>query len=45
MEYLKVAQDLDMYGVSYFEISNKKGTGLLLGIDALGLNIYEKADR
>ena len=45
MEYLKVAQDLDMYGVSYFEIANKKGTELLLGVDALGLNIYEKADR
>ena len=23
MEYLKIAQDLDMYGVNYFQISNK----------------------
>lgn len=45
MEYLKVAQDLEMYGVNYFEIKNKKGTELWLGVDALGLNIYEKEDR
>lgn len=45
MEYLKIAQDLDMYGVNYFEIRNKKGTELYLGVDALGLNIYEKNDR
>lgn len=42
MEYLKIAQDLEMYGVNYFEIKNKKGTDLWLGVDALGLNIYEK---
>uniref|UniRef100_A0A669DP92 NF2, moesin-ezrin-radixin like (MERLIN) tumor suppressor n=1 Tax=Oreochromis niloticus TaxID=8128 RepID=A0A669DP92_ORENI len=41
MEYLKIAQDLDMYGVNYFLIRNKKGTDLLLGVDALGLHIYE----
>ncbi|PAV56141.1 hypothetical protein WR25_13377 isoform E [Diploscapter pachys] len=29
----------------YFEIRNKKGTELYLGVDALGLNIYEKHDR
>merc|ERR1712168_594270 len=45
MEYLKIAQDLEMYGVNYFEIKNKKGTELWLGVDALGLNIYEKGDR
>ncbi|VDK63893.1 unnamed protein product [Onchocerca ochengi] len=45
MEYLKIAQDLEMYGVNYFEIRNKKGTELFLGVDALGLNIYEKNDR
>uniref|UniRef100_A0A224YXH4 Moesin/ezrin/radixin homolog 1 n=1 Tax=Rhipicephalus zambeziensis TaxID=60191 RepID=A0A224YXH4_9ACAR len=42
MEYLKIAQDLDMYGVNYFRISNKKETDLWLGVTALGLNIYEK---
>jgi len=45
MEYLKIAQDLEMYGVNYFDIKNKKGTALWLGVDALGLNIYEKEDR
>uniref|UniRef100_A0A674MPY9 Ezrin b n=1 Tax=Takifugu rubripes TaxID=31033 RepID=A0A674MPY9_TAKRU len=45
MEYLKIAQDLEMYGVNYFEIKNKKGTALWLGVDALGLNIYEKEDK
>merc|ERR1711936_1129789 len=45
MEYLKITQDLEMYGVNYFEIKNKKGTELWLGVDALGLNIYEKEDR
>lgn len=44
MEYLKIAQDLEMYGVNYFEIKNKKGTELYLGVDALGLNVYEHAD-
>ncbi|ROT65461.1 moesin/ezrin/radixin-like 1 [Penaeus vannamei] len=45
MEYLKLAQDLEMYGVNYFDIKNKKGTELWLGVDALGLNIYEKDDK
>lgn len=31
--------------LQYFEIRNKKGTELYLGVDALGLNIYEKNDR
>uniref|UniRef100_A0A8D0DF62 Moesin a n=1 Tax=Sander lucioperca TaxID=283035 RepID=A0A8D0DF62_SANLU len=33
MEYLKIAQDLEMYGVNYFSIKNKKGTELWLGVD------------
>ncbi|XP_032881288.1 ezrin isoform X2 [Amblyraja radiata] len=45
IEYLKIAQDLEMYGVNYFEIKNKKGTDLWLGVDALGLNIYEQNDK
>ena len=44
-EYLKIAQDLDTYGVTYFDITNKKGSKLMLGIDAMGLNIYERADK
>ena len=45
IEYLKASQDLEMYGVNYFELKNKKGTQLFLGVDALGLNIYEKEDK
>lgn len=45
MEYLKISQDLEMYGVNYFSIKNKKGSELWLGVDALGLNIYEQNDR
>ncbi|XP_063696660.1 moesin/ezrin/radixin homolog 2 [Culicoides brevitarsis] len=45
MEYLKIAQDLDMYGVNYFLITNKKNTELWLGVTALGLNIYNKENK
>ncbi|KAF7238469.1 Merlin [Varanus komodoensis] len=45
MEYLKIAQDLEMYGVNYFAIRNKKGTELLLGVDALGLHIYDPENK
>ncbi|KAM4042502.1 ezrin-like [Anomaloglossus baeobatrachus] len=45
LEYLKIAQDLEMYGINYFEIKNKKGTDLFLGVDSLGLNIYEHDDK
>lgn len=44
-EYLKIAQDLEMYGVNYFDIKNKKNTELYLGVDALGLNVYDKNDK
>ena len=45
LEYLKIAQDLEMYGISYFIIKNKRGTELWLGVDSLGLNIYEYDDK
>ncbi|XP_030223991.1 moesin isoform X2 [Gadus morhua] len=45
VEYLKIAQDLEMYGVNYFNIKNKKGSDLWLGVDALGLNIYDQTDK
>jgi radixin len=44
-EYLKIAQDLDMYGVTYFPIKNRKGTDLYLGVDALGINVYERENK
>ena len=37
VEYLKIAQDLEMYGVNYFDIKNKKASELYLGVDALGM--------
>ncbi|CAI9590457.1 unnamed protein product, partial [Staurois parvus] len=35
MNYLKIAQDLDMYGVNYFPITlAKNDSDILLGVDA-----------
>ncbi|KAI1714467.1 ezrin/radixin/moesin family domain-containing protein [Ditylenchus destructor] len=45
LSYLKVAQELDMYGIEYFEISNKKGTDLFLGVQAGGISIYKKNNK
>jgi len=40
-DYLNIAQDLEMYGVTFFEVTNKKGTKLWLGVHNLGMDIYE----
>ena len=45
MEYLKVAQDLETYGITYFEVKNKKGSQLYLGLDSLGINIYARDNK
>lgn len=45
MEYLKITQELDMYGISYFEIFDKKGGRLWLGVSAQGVNIYDEMDK
>ncbi|KAF6770838.1 hypothetical protein AHF37_08613, partial [Paragonimus kellicotti] len=45
LEYLHIAQDLEMYGVTYFKITNKRGIPLLLGVDAFGLNVYAEDNR
>ncbi|KAJ8922081.1 hypothetical protein NQ315_008722 [Exocentrus adspersus] len=45
LEYLKLVQNLEMYGVTYFHIKNRKGTEALLGITALGINIYKENDK
>ncbi|NXX69044.1 MERL protein, partial [Spizella passerina] len=46
MNYLKIAQDLEMYGVNYFPIAqNKNHTDLLLGVDAKGIHIYSINNR
>ncbi|KAM4702312.1 merlin-like [Discoglossus pictus] len=46
MNYLKIAQDLDMYGMTYFPISHTKNdSNILLGVDAKGIHIYNKNNR
>ncbi|MEE6469774.1 hypothetical protein FKM82_008764 [Ascaphus truei] len=46
MNYLKIAQDLDMYGMNYFPISQAKNdSGILLGVDAKGIHLYSKNNR
>nr|BAF49216.1 Mt-merlin [Molgula tectiformis] len=41
LEYLKIALDLEMFGVSLFKIKNNKGSELCLGINAVSVNVYE----
>ncbi|CAL8100808.1 unnamed protein product [Calicophoron daubneyi] len=45
MNYLKFAQELDTYGLVFVPIKNVKSTSLLLGIDALGVNVYPANDK
>lgn len=45
LEYLKLVQNLEMYGVTYFNIKNKKGSEVLLGVTSLGINIYKVDDK
>lgn len=45
MDYLNIAQDLEQYGITYFEITNKKGTRLWLGVHNLGMDIYEYSNK
>lgn len=44
-DYLNIAQDLEQYGITYFEVTNKKGTRLWLGIHNLGMDVYEFNNR
>ena len=45
MDYMKIVQNLEMFGVSYFPIINKRGTEMIFGVDALGINIYDKGEK
>ncbi|EJW88302.1 hypothetical protein WUBG_00789 [Wuchereria bancrofti] len=45
MEYLRVAQDLEMYGIQYYPICNNKETDLTLGVSAQGIGIYKESNR
>lgn len=45
LEYLKVVENLKMYGVTYFEVKDKKGADMWLGVHATGVKIYEKKNK
>ena len=44
LEYLKLAQDLEMYGLAFYPV-NEKGSDILIGIDCLGINFYRPEDK
>ena len=45
MDYLSVAQDLEQYGVTYYEVTNKRGTKVWLGVQNSGMYIYKHANK
>ncbi|CAH8492559.1 unnamed protein product [Dicrocoelium dendriticum] len=45
LEYLQIAQELEMFGVTYFSVKDEIGTLMLLGVDAFGLNVYPADNR
>ena len=44
-EYLKLSQDLEMFGIAYFPVVNKRGTEVVIGLDSRGINVYNVDDR
>eukprot|EP00053_Salpingoeca_punica_P009668 m.86910 g.86910 ORF g.86910 m.86910 type:complete len:366 (-) comp15116_c0_seq2:332-1429(-) len=40
-DYLGVAQHLDMFGTTYFEVENKRGTKMYLGVNNQGMDIFD----
>uniref|UniRef100_A0A6G3ME57 Ezrin (Trinotate prediction) n=1 Tax=Henneguya salminicola TaxID=69463 RepID=A0A6G3ME57_HENSL len=45
MQALECMEQCPMYGTSFFDIINKKGTALKLGIDCHGLTVYKGNNR
>ena len=45
LEYLKLAQDLETYGIAFFPVINEKCSEVLIGIDCLGINFYRPEDK
>lgn len=41
VEYLDIAQDVELYGASIFEVETKNQVRQWISLDAVGLNIYE----
>ena len=44
-EYLKLSQDLEMFGIAYYPVVNKRGTEVVMGLDSRGINVYNVDDR
>jgi hypothetical protein len=42
---LKIAENLEMYGIAYFSVRNAKGTDVFVGVDPSGINVYEKTNK
>ena len=42
LEYLKFAQGVEMYGVEFFPIQNKRGANLLFGIETFGVRVFKE---
>ena len=40
LEYVKLAQQTDGFGVSNFDVRTKGGKGLTLGVSALGMRVH-----
>lgn len=45
MEYLKIAQDLEMFAINYFPIRNRKMTELWIGIHPTGISVYNQDNK
>lgn len=41
VEYLDIAQDVELYGASVFEVDTSTKIRKWISLDAVGLNIYE----
>lgn len=44
-DYVNIAQDLEQYGIHYFEVTNKRGTKLWLGVHNMGMDVYEYGNK
>ncbi len=38
--YVRLAQDLDMFGVRFFPVRNSRSAPMMLGVDPCGLRVY-----
>jgi len=45
MDFLKVAKELDSYGITYFDLKTAKGTSISFGVNNEGITVYENGRR